>query len=62
MLNLVDIEFPIMLKDIPKFERLNLVSINVYGIENKQILLLWLTSNKKEKHINMLYDNVATHR
>jgi len=51
-----------MLKDIPKFGRLNLVSINVYGIENKQILLLWLTNNKKEKHINMLYDNVATHR
>jgi len=43
-----------MLKDIPKFERLNLVS-NVYGIENKQILPLRLTGNKKEKHVNMLY-------
>jgi len=26
------------LKDISKFERLNVVSINVYGIENKHFL------------------------
>ncbi|KYQ49819.1 hypothetical protein ALC60_11101 [Trachymyrmex zeteki] len=43
------------LKDNQKFERLNAVSINVYGIENKQILLLRLTSDKKEKHVNVLY-------
>ena len=38
VLNLANIEFPVTLKDISKFERLNAVSINVYGIENKQIL------------------------
>ncbi|XP_018364701.1 PREDICTED: uncharacterized protein LOC108762267 [Trachymyrmex cornetzi] len=43
------------LKAIPKFERLNAVSINVYGIENKQILPLRLTGDKKEKHVNLLY-------
>ena len=43
------------LKDIYKFERLNAVSINVYGIENKQVLPLRLTNEKKEKHVNMLY-------
>ncbi|KYN13220.1 hypothetical protein ALC57_14584, partial [Trachymyrmex cornetzi] len=41
------------LKDIPKFERLNAVSINVYGIENGQILPLRLKSGTKEKHINL---------
>ncbi|KYN15058.1 hypothetical protein ALC57_12721 [Trachymyrmex cornetzi] len=57
--------FPITFKDINKFERLNAMSINVYGIENKQILPLRLTSDKKEKHINLLYlqdprdDNVS---
>ncbi|XP_018371747.1 PREDICTED: uncharacterized protein LOC108766747 [Trachymyrmex cornetzi] len=55
VLNFAGIEFPMTLKDIPKFERLNAVSINVYGIENGQILPLRLTSGTKEKHVNMLY-------
>jgi len=41
------------LKDISKFERLNV--INVYDIKNKQIVPLRLTDNKKEKHVNLLY-------
>ena len=53
VLNLMDIEFPITFKDIFKFERLNMVSINMYGIENKQVLLLRLTDDKK--HVNLLY-------
>ncbi|XP_018368760.1 PREDICTED: uncharacterized protein LOC108764851 [Trachymyrmex cornetzi] len=55
VLNLAGIEFPMTLKDVLKFERLNAVSINVYGIENKQILPLRLTGDKKEKHVNVLY-------
>ena len=55
VLNLAGIEFPITFKDIPKFERLNAESINVYGIDNKQVLPLWLTSDKKDKHVNLLY-------
>ncbi|XP_018339057.1 PREDICTED: uncharacterized protein LOC108746654 [Trachymyrmex septentrionalis] len=55
VLNLAGIEFPITFKDIPKFERLNAVSINVYGIENKQVLPLQLTSDRKDKHVNLLY-------
>ena len=35
VLNLTNIEFPMTLKDISKFEWLNAVSINMYGIENK---------------------------
>ena len=37
-LSFTGIEFPMTLKDISKFERLNVVSINVYGIENKHFL------------------------
>ncbi|XP_018355119.1 PREDICTED: uncharacterized protein LOC108756057 [Trachymyrmex septentrionalis] len=55
VLNLAGIEFPITFKDILKFERLNAVSINVYGIENKQVLPLRLTSDRKDKHVNLLY-------
>ena len=55
VLNLAGIESPIALKDIPKFERLDAVSINVYSIENRQVFPLRLTNDKKEKHINLLY-------
>ena len=56
VLNLTNIVFPMTLKDIPKFEHLSDVSINGYDcVENKQALPLWLTGDKKEKHINMLY-------
>ena len=36
ILNLADtIELPVTLKDIPKFENLNNISLNVYSIEDK---------------------------
>ncbi|KYN14721.1 hypothetical protein ALC57_13064 [Trachymyrmex cornetzi] len=40
VLNLASIEFPMILKDINKFEQLNDISINVYNIENKRVLPL----------------------
>jgi len=43
------------LKNIGKFERLNNVLINVYGIEEQKILPLRLADNKREKHVNLLY-------
>ncbi|XP_018367698.1 PREDICTED: uncharacterized protein LOC108764129, partial [Trachymyrmex cornetzi] len=55
VLNFTNIEFPMILKDIQKFEQLNDISINVYNIENKRVLPVRLTSDKKEKHINVLY-------
>ncbi|KYN07670.1 PREDICTED: uncharacterized protein LOC108779646 [Cyphomyrmex costatus] len=55
VLNLDGIEFPMKFKDIKKFERLNAVSINVFGIEDGNILPLRLNDDKKEKHVNMLY-------
>ena len=55
VLNLTNIEFLMTLKDIFKFEWLKVVSINVYGIKNKQVVRLRLIDNKKEKHVNLLY-------
>jgi len=54
VLNFDDIEFPMNLKNIGKFKRLNNVSINIYSIEKQKILPLRLTDNKKEKHVNLL--------
>jgi len=61
VLNLQDIQFLMTLKDITKFERLNNVSINIYGIEEQKVLPIrltdpiWLTDTKREKHVNLLY-------
>jgi len=55
VLNFNDKEFPMTLKNIEKFERLNDVLINIYNIEEQKVLPIWLTDNKKEKHVNLLY-------
>ncbi|XP_036148439.1 uncharacterized protein LOC118647504 [Monomorium pharaonis] len=65
VLNFGDIEFPVALKNIKKFERLNNnISVNVYGMEEERFVPLRLSDNKKEKHVNLLYmqdkeDNVG---
>ncbi|XP_011706330.1 PREDICTED: uncharacterized protein LOC105461527, partial [Wasmannia auropunctata] len=58
VLHLKDIDFPITLSQIKKFENLNAISINVYTIENQaqvSILPIHLADTKKEKHVNLLY-------
>jgi len=55
VLNLKDIEFPMTLTQIKKFENLNEISINVYCIEKKEILPIRLTDRKQDKHVNLLY-------
>ncbi|KYN05958.1 hypothetical protein ALC62_03104 [Cyphomyrmex costatus] len=55
VLNFADIEFPVTLKDIAKFERSNDISINVYGIEDGNVLPLRLTDCKRDRHVNLLY-------
>ncbi|XP_011698553.1 PREDICTED: uncharacterized protein LOC105456305 [Wasmannia auropunctata] len=58
VLNLKDIQFPMTLSQIKKFENLNAISINVYTIENVEqvsILPIRLADTKKEKHVNLLY-------
>lgn len=48
------INFPISLKDIPKFEKLNQMSINVFTIDKKEVLPLSLSKNDFNPHINLL--------
>lgn len=58
--NLSGINFPTPLCDIPKFEKLNDISINVYGLDtrNKECDVvgpLHFTKEKKDRHVNLLY-------
>ncbi|XP_036144933.1 uncharacterized protein LOC118646348 [Monomorium pharaonis] len=59
VLNFDDIMFPVTIKDIEKFESVNNISINVYGMKKEmtmlKILPLRLSNDKKEKHVNLLY-------
>ena len=68
VLNLEGIEFPMTLQQIKKFEKLNDISVNVYGIEGKKevtILPIRLADWKKDKHVNLLYveeeDDISGH-
>ena len=61
-LKFTGLEFPIQLNDIPKFEKLNNVSINLYVLEKEkkgrdyEIYPIHLTSNRKDesRHIRLL--------
>ncbi|KMQ82801.1 hypothetical protein RF55_21829, partial [Lasius niger] len=59
VLNLQNIEFPVTLNQIKKFELAN-ISINVYTLiprshGNVGIALIRLSEEKKDKHVNLLY-------
>ncbi|XP_070172318.1 uncharacterized protein [Polyergus mexicanus] len=56
VLNLQDIEFPMTLSQIKKFELHNNISINVYCIEKENnIVPIRLSEQKKDRHVNLLY-------
>jgi DNA polymerase type B, organellar and viral len=56
-----DIPMPPTIKDVRKFCRTNGVSINIFGIEKKEIFAMELTKNVKRMHYNLLYlDNDTT--
>ena len=49
------IEFPVTIKKIFKFEKQNTsISINVFGLHEKNVIPFYLTHEKKENHINLL--------
>nr|DAC81331.1 TPA_asm: PolB [Megastigmus wasp adintovirus] len=54
-LNMKGIQFPVSLRQIPKFEKQNNeISVNVFGLKDKDIIPLYRTSDKKLHHINLL--------
>lgn len=58
--NLTGIKYPTPLSYIPKFEKLNNISINVYGLDYHKRKIdvvgpLHYTKEKKDRHINLLY-------
>ncbi|KAL6418908.1 hypothetical protein ACFW04_014170 [Cataglyphis niger] len=55
VLNLQNIEFPVIVNQIKNFERVNDISINVYCLEEKNIVPIRLSELKRDKYINLFY-------
>ncbi|XP_019700764.2 uncharacterized protein LOC109504640 [Harpegnathos saltator] len=65
ILNMHDIEFPMRINQIKKFERLNDISINIHSMEKRYdnaakkeenvVVPIRLTEQKMEKHVNLLH-------
>ena len=62
-LNLDNIELPMSLTDVPKFEKQNIIGINVFGFEKNKILPLYLSKLKTQKIIPLLLltDGLTSH-
>ena len=54
--------FPTPLTDVPKFEKKNNISVNVFGFENGEVFPLLITKNSFETHINLLLISDGTRR
>ena len=52
-LNMSGIAYPVAVKDVPKFEKQNNISVNVFGYE-EGYYLLYISKNQKERHVNLL--------
>ena len=56
--NFEGIAFPLMPKDVPKFEHQNNISINVYILQkNKERFIvapIYITGDKRDRHVNLL--------
>ena len=52
-LNMEAISYPVAVKDIPKFEKQNDISINIFGYEDGYYPL-YISRDQNERHINLL--------
>ena len=48
------IDFPVKLNQVNKIEKQNGISINVFGYENKQTYLVYISKEKYENHTDLL--------
>ena len=47
------ITYPVVVKDVPKFEKQNDISVNVFGCEDGYYPL-YISRDQKERHVNLL--------
>ena len=61
-LNMKGITYPLAVKQVPKFEKQNTISVNVFGFKD-EYYPLYISPEQKEIHVNLLliYDNEKSH-
>ena len=61
-LNMEGITYPVAVKDVPKFEKQNDISVNVFGYEDGYYCL-YISKDQMESHVNLLLleDKGKTH-
>jgi hypothetical protein len=52
--NCQNMEMTVSLADVPKFEKQNNISINVFDLEKEGVYLLCITKSRHEKHVSLL--------
>ena len=59
---IIIITYPVAVKDVPKFEKQNDISVNVFGYEDGYYPL-YISRDQKERHVNLLFleDRGKTH-
>ena len=57
------IPYPVKMVDIPKFEKQNNISVNVFGFEKNEVFPVHIAKNRYERHVNLLLlsDNKKSH-
>lgn len=58
VLNFKDIEFPVIVNQIKKFEFTNNISINVYSIDKENIYSIRLSERKRDKIRQFVENNI----
>lgn len=53
-LNFTGINFPVSLHEIPRFEKLNDISINVFQLHERKPIVSYVSRKKRSTHINLL--------
>ena len=54
-LNVSGIEYPVKVSDEQKFEKQTLtVSVNIFGLEERELLPVYISKDKNEHHVNLL--------
>ena len=62
-LDMTGMSYPVRIPDISKFERLNQISINVFGYEKGDVTPIRITTERLDRHVNLLVlsDGIRSH-
>ena len=61
-LNFDNIEFPVSLSKLPKFEKQNSIAVNVFGFEQGDLFPVYISKERFDTHVNLLLYSLGQQR